>query len=49
MGAFRALFGVTILSMRGWRHNNSRILVFFTVVDMDHDGLDTNKKQLALI
>lgn len=49
MEAFRALYGVTILSMLGWRRNNSRILVLVMAVDMDHYGVDTNEKQLELI
>lgn len=49
MEAFRALFGVTILSMLRWRRNNSGILVFVTAVGMDHYGVGTIKKQLALI
>jgi hypothetical protein len=49
MEAFRALFGVTILSMLGWRRNNSRILVFVTAVGMDRYGVNTNEKQLALV
>lgn len=49
MEAFRALFGVSILSMLGWRRSNSRILVFVTAVGMDRYGVDTNEKQLALV